>query len=229
MNNTDHEQRFAALLLETNLAMIDETINQCTDDFSPSKSFTKKMHRIINGKGMSTPTLHLSLKKKIIIALAAILILVLAGCVSVKHDVITGFVKEYFSTHLTLTYTLSEDQIENRKELDEEEYILSYVPDRYTQTNYEKSSGLILTEWKDSRGRTLRFSQYVMQAFYGSYDTETSKFETIVIDNVEIYHSDSSGFHCFLWIENGYIFLLTIQKPIEDEEVTAIMQGITRK
>lgn len=179
-------------------------------DYTFSSGFVKKVNKII--KDQKTTISSRTLRKAIIILVAAIIAMMIAGSAVADSNKILEFFYRLRDDVLSISYT-QEERTENFKEC---KYTLNYVPEEYerTKSNRLTDSFRAFTA-RDNAGneKTILLNQ---QNSFGTtkIGTQGNYVEEININSVDvIYVERDDTISCF-WKEKGYSFHLSYPKEL---------------
>jgi hypothetical protein len=181
------------------------------DEYKTSKSFEKKMARMLKSENHLYYKLTLTRARKII-CIAAIIIAILLSALSV--EAVRNFVANFFvtqhSNHNTFIANLDNGNYPDKLE---ELYELGYIPDGYkfSEKNLsEESATYIYNSEEDS----LIFSQITKTAFKSNWDNKYSEQGTEIYNGQEYYVMNyENGENVIMWDSGEYIFTLSANLP----------------
>ena len=170
------------------------------DEFKTSKSFDKKMEKMIKSQHSVYHKLTLTKARKVL-CIAEILVVLLLSSLSVGAT--RDFVSDFFAKHHK-----HPDRIE-------ELYQPPYIPEEYK----DFSGGLredkrVLTIDYFSKDDMIMFSQFTVEAFESSVESEYTNQAPEVYEEKEFYvkeHNDGS--YTIVWEDYGYVFSLMADLP----------------
>ena len=177
------------------------------DEFQTSKSFEKKMSKMIKSEHNFYHKLTLTRARKIL-CVAAIIIAILLSALSV--EAVRNFVANLFvtqhSNHNTFMANVDDGHYPDKLE---ELYELGYIPEGYKlfeKNVSEESATYIYNSEEDS----LIFSQITKTAFKSNWDNKHSEQKTEVYKNQEYYIINyENGENVIIWDSGEYIFTLS--------------------
>lgn len=202
----DYEEIFRQAFREYMDEKLDSKIYR-DDEYKTSKSFEKKMARMLKSENHLYYTLTLTRARKII-CIAAIIIAILLSALSV--EAVRNFVANFFvtqhSNHNTFIANLDNGNYPDKLE---ELYELGYIPDGYkfSEKNLsEESATYIYNSEEDS----LIFSQITKTAFKSNWDNKYSEQGTEIYNGQEYYVMNyENGENVIMWDSGEYIFTLS--------------------
>ena len=194
-----------------------------------SKEFLDKMQKLINGTEDDT---HKEQKKhrssvaiKRIVALAAALIVLFAGIMSVgavREPVVNFIVKTYegFKRILFSGDSLSEI---NRV------YAFTEVPEGFVETQRISNKEMKLVRYENSEtGAVIELSQSIKNDYSFSLDSENGEIRAFNVDGkeIKIYCAESQAVFIALWIEDKYSMELVYSGETDTDELLRLINTI---
>ena len=202
---------------------IDLVTDGYTEDVSCSKKHTFAMRTILHGKIPGKHTLTPRLKWAIAIALSATLLL--TGCAIKFREKIAGFFTEIFGSTIEMTYA----DTKNAKTTIEEEYEFTYAPEGYVLTKSTKFSSFREQIFENNEGLLLICQQLCPgSSTMGVYND--GKQEVVLnIGDYKIYCKNYPDGSVYVWHNAGYVFMMSSDRELTNEEITAIVTGAVKK
>ena len=181
------------------------------EEFKTSKSFEKKMNKMIKSERSIYHRLTLTRTRKILLIAAIITALLLSSLSvsAVRNFVANLFVTEH-SNHNTLIANIEDGNYPKRLE---ELYEIKNIPKGYKLTSKEvteNSAEYIYNDNKDS----LIFSQMTKDGFIGNWDNKHSDHSARIYKGQEYYIINyDNGEKIIIWDNGKYIFNLSAKVP----------------
>lgn len=193
-------------------------------EYEFSEKFNKKMTKLL--RKAEHKDIHRSAKiSKRIIAVAAAIVLILAGLMSVSaiREPVVNFVLDFFEDHIDFGFSGDVSQ-----EI-EYEYGFSKIPEGFDLVNKISDYDIKYTEFKNEKtGDELIFKQTITDQKSISVDNEHGISTTNFINGMEVYiyeHENGNYIHAN-WIKETYSFLLVYYGDIEKEEFIDLVKSI---
>ena len=194
--------------------------------FSPNESdytyefsarFERRMDRLIRAE--SRPTwrfVNTNPRRLIIIVVAVVMALFAVACaVPEIRESIAGFFVRVFSDHAEITTP------EANREMIDDVYELSPIPDGFYLKNRTKSDAVIITEYSNSVGDYIILDQSIYDFLPLSIDTEHGEYTTCVIGEKTVFLHFSKNYTQAIWTENNYIFHLRYLSQVDIDVFTS--------
>lgn len=191
-------------------------------EFTFSKQFDKRMDKLIKLQRKIYYHLINSIGKRIAVA-CVVLITLLAATFSVDaiRDPVVCFVKKIFANHLC--YTAAESTVG----IISKEYIMTWLPEGFSQNNKTQDDSMITTEYTYGSDNIIVFTQWAASGFGGfSIDNEHSEICTEIIDNVEVTFQTSNNAVSAFWGKNGYAFEINSYGDADKDTIKRIIENI---
>ena len=202
-------------------------IDLVTDGYTAEVKCTKKhtiaMRTILRGK---MPGEHIHTPRlKWVIAIVLSAALILTGCVIKFREKIAGFFTEIFGSTIKMTYA----DTKNAKTTIEEEYEFTYAPEGYVLTKSTKFLSFREQIFENNEGLLLICRQLCPgSSAMGVYND--GKQEVVLnIGDYEIYCKNYPDSSVYVWHNAGYVFMMSSDRELTNEEVTAIVTGAVKK
>jgi hypothetical protein len=190
------------------------------ESFSTSKSFEKKMSKMIKSEHNVYHKMTLTKARKALCVAIAIIILLLSSLsVGAVRDFIANFYIQHFDTHNTLTAML--DDNENYPTKIEKVYKLSSIPKGYELSYEDITDNDVSYLYSNSEGKNMLFTQDIKSIFDIDIDNEYSNATAEVYQGqlyfVNVFDSDyAEGARVtIIWDNGSYIFCLSAELPKE--------------
>lgn len=194
-----------------------------------SKEFLDKMQKLINGTEDDT---HKAQKKqwssvaiKRIVALAAALIVLFAGIMSV------GAVREPVVNFIFKTYEGFKRVLFSGDSLTEIDHVYAFaeVPEGFVETQRISNKEMNLVRYENGEtGAVIVISQSITTDYSFSLDSENGEIKTFDTNGkeVKIYCAESETLYSAFWIEDTYIMELTYSGETDTDELLRLINTI---
>lgn len=205
MTTSENMKLFQQALWEATGNVYDRELAECTEDAKCSRRHYAKMRKILGVAVLPATTRAIKIKKRVIAALVAA-VLLLTGCtVYAYREKIREFIETVFEDYVRVTYhNGEEDPVEATVS---EYYTLGYVPEGYELTqNYERPVKII-RKWSNSEGQYIIFEQCHVDSGLFGFDNELEGWEVMQIGNHNVHHCVSNAYYYF-WNDGVYAYRL---------------------
>ena len=194
-----------------------------------SKEFLDKMQKLINGTEDDT---HKAQKKqwssvaiKRIVALAAALIVLFAGIMSV------GAVREPVVNFIFKTYEGFKRVLFSGDSLTEIDHVYAFaeVPEGFVETQRISNKEMNLVRYENGEtGAVIVMSQSITTDYSFSLDSENGEIKTFDTNGkeVKIYCAESQTLYSAFWVEDTYIMELTYSGETDTSELLRLINTI---
>ena len=186
-----------------------------------SDSHYEKMSGIL-GYNVKRHRLHIS--KRLIAAILAAAILLLVGCTAyIYREKIKDLIAEIHDKYVKV---FSDTKVINTIPIDEI-YSLEYIPEGFY---YIEEKILLIFgsyKWQNEYVNIISFTQDIMNTNI-FMDAEHGYSEIMNIDNIELYHCNTSQSHYYIWSEGVYLMKLSFDTDVQESELVKIIQGIKK-
>ncbi|MDY5895769.1 MAG: DUF4367 domain-containing protein [Oscillospiraceae bacterium] len=194
-----------------------------------SKEFLDKMQKLINGTEDDT---HKAQKKqwssvaiKRIVALAAALIVLFAGIMSV------GAVREPVVNFIFKTYEGFKRVLFSGDSLTEIDHVYAFaeVPEGFVETQRISNKEMNLVRYENGEtGAVIVISQSITTDYSFSLDSENGEIKTFDTNGkeVKIYCAESQTLYSAFWVEDTYIMELTYSGETDTDELLRLINTI---
>lgn len=194
-----------------------------------SKEFLDKMQKLINGTEDDT---HKAQKKhrssvaiKRIVALAAALIVLFAGIMSV------GAVREPVVNFIVKTYEGFKRVLFSGDSLTEIDHVYAFaeVPEGIVETQRISNKEMNLVRYENGEtGAVIVMSQSITTDYSFSLDSENGEIKTFDTNGkeVKIYCAESQTLYSAFWVEDTYIMELTYSGETDTSELLRLINTI---
>lgn len=194
-----------------------------------SKEFLDKMQKLINGTEDDT---HKAQKKhrssvaiKRIVALAAALIVLFAGIMSV------GAVREPVVNFIVKTYEGFKRVLFSGDSLTEIDHVYAFaeVPEGFVETQRISNKEMNLVRYENGEtDAVIVISQSITTNYSFSLDSENGEIKTFDTNGkeVKIYCAESQTLYSAFWVEDTYIMELTYSGETDTDELLRLINTI---
>ena len=203
--------------IELELSGIDEKV-------VPSAAHYRRLSDILGFNVRKVADKRTVLKRYLIAAIAAALLL-LVGCTAVVYkEQIGEFFTTVYETHIKGSY--SEEKSPNNEAI-EEYYVPIYIPEGYMLVNELTLDTYIQYKYFNDNGDVLMFEQAPIDSADFFINNEDGYTSTITIGDRMIYCRVSSGTYTYIWNDENYAFELYSDTEINEDEIIKIIDNIT--
>ena len=195
----------------------DKMAAECTEEIVCTEEHKLAMRAILYGKTAGKRTCKPKMKHIIAIIVAAALLL--TGCAVIFRNEICEVVDELFAKYVysgdeTGTYSL------------EEVYELTYLPEGYYLEKENVYNTVIKTKYVNANGNFICFEQRILDKSDFTVDIENGYSQINEVEKCAVYYRCTEKCHNYIWNNNEYVFHLTSDQKISNEEIDLILQGI---
>lgn len=189
-----------------------------------SEKFNKKMTKLL--RKAEHKAIHRSAKiSKRIIAVAAAIVIILAGLMSVSaiREPIVKYVIELFDN--SMGFSFSGDTSETIEYV----YGFSEIPEGFDLINKMSDYDIEYTKYKNRKtGDEFIFKQTITDQKLISIDNEHGTITTEIIDNTEVYvyENENGGYIHANWIKDTYSLFLVYYGNIEKDDFIELIKSI---
>lgn len=186
-----------------------------------SASHYEKMSAIL---GYSVKRYRLHLSKRLIAAILAAVILLLAGCtVYIYREKIKNLFAEIHDRYVKVFSDAEENSTIPISEI----YSLGYIPEGYDCIEEKILPVFVSYKWKNEQGNIISFTQDMLKTnIFLDYEHGYSKIT--VIENIEMYYNNNGQFSHYIWSDGLYLMTLSFNAEIQEAELVDIIQGIKK-
>lgn len=220
MDNKTNQELFKQALVEGVSRRIDREIATCDEEITYSRRHIKNMVRIVNGKEIKKP-----LNRKMIAILVAAAILLLAGCAIIYRDEIREFITDIKGFFVEIEFS----EGDNQSKYIEEVYELTYVPTGYELSTKSINEMLVRYIYKNEQGYSIKFMQQPLDVSGFAVDIEQGFYNTIKIEQYEVYYQQINTGYCYLWNDGKYVLKLNTTEQLSNELLKLMINGISIK
>lgn len=195
----------------------DSVVDSCTEEIVCSDRHKLAMRTIIYGKADTKKALSPKMKRIIAILVAAALLL--TSCGIIFRNEIREVIEEFF---VKLTYSgdeMGSDTIE-------EVYELTYLPEGYILDTENISYTATKFKYINSENNYIYFEQHTINRSEFAVDSESGYSQIKEIEEYDVYYRFAGKYHYYIWSNNKYIFHLTSDQELTNEDIELIIHGI---
>ena len=160
-------------------------------------------------------------KRRILIALLAAVLAVLASCtVYVNRDKIASFVEKFYDGNVDVSFgDIPEDAPTEILEI----YMPSYIPEGYELVEMYSDFAMVKAEWENSDGKKMVFRQFLLWGTVHGWDNEETEIKTLIINDIPVYYAQHNYETFYLWNDGNYSYKLSIEDSFTAEEIESIL------
>lgn len=178
-----------------------------------SRSFERRMQKLIRQAGIQVKHRRLPLRQLIAIIIAAVMVLSAAAMsVSAVRDVIIGFITEVYETFTGVRAEPSEDAPETLEEI----YEVTWVPEGYELQESYTDSKKMQMEYGNGNNCIL-FMQETISSFCKNYDTQGIEMNSINILGKCGFRIEYDDGDIIVWNDEKYVYELTFVLVEKDD------------
>ena len=220
MDKTTNQELFKQALIEGVNRRIDRELAACEEEVVFSRKYIKNMARIVNGKTPRKP-----LSAKIIAILVAAAILLLVGCAIIYRNEIRDFITDVQEFFVKVTF----EEGNNESKYIEEVYELTYVPEGYILDSKTIGRTTIQYIFVNLDEEKIKFIQQTLDASSFYVDIEQGFYNTINVEQYEVYYQQINTGYCYLWNDGKYVLKLNTTEQLSYELLKLMINGISIK
>ena len=191
-------------------------------EYTFSEKFIKKMNKLIKAQKKSYwRFINTTSKRVAIILLSIFTIFSTAFSVKAIREPILNFIKQVYEsfTH----YSFEGDTTRTIAK----EYIITYIPDGFEQTNKLKNDYSINTTYENPSGDIIEFSQKITEKHSGAFkNNENTTISKITVNSIEIELYEWYDIKNAIWIYDGYHFELNCYGNVDLNTIKEIIQSV---
>lgn len=222
MNKTN-EELFKQAINEALTNKFQRMADACDEEIVCSRRHKKAMRAIINGKTPRKPMTPMN--RRVVAALIAAALLLLASCAIIYRDQIREFVTDIREFFVEIKF----DEGENDSQYIDEIYELTYAPKGYTLDNQQINRMMIQYVFKNEKGNKIKFIQQTLDASTFSVDSEHSDTVLIEMEEYTIYSRKTGNMYYYLWNDGKYAFQIYSNEQLSNDELLSIIDGLKIK
>ena len=221
---------FEQALLDVNLEEFMDVPAEQNIDMEFSSQFLVKAEELIRkSENKHWSSGKVFLRKVVLVALIAGLLLLTACAVRLIWENIVSFQVEDAGTHYEFFY--DPDDVANAPKAIETVYFPTYIPDGYTETLVDYHVAAVTCIWNAEDGRSLIYDQVLipedpLSGESGHFNSEGAEAEWITVNNCQVLRIEDNLWISYVWVTNEYEFSIMCQKPISDDEIIKVFDSI---
>lgn len=193
--------------------------SQIQHEFSPE--FEWKIEKLIRKeKKLLWHFVNTASKRVAVIAAVFVMLLTTACSVEAIREPIVRFLIEVYESFTEYTF---EGQ---KSDTITKEYLMSTVPEGFTQTDYFKDDAGITTTYENEHGDMIRFSQTITNETDLSIDGEYAKTEIVDVSGREVHLYLRDGISVAFWIEDTYLLKIVCHGDFSEQSIINIIETI---
>ena len=193
---------------------------QIAHNFSPQ--FQRKMDKLIrNERSSAWHLVNTAAKRAAVILIAFLTLSTVALSVDSIREPVVRFVEKVLG--ISTDYTFEGDVTKSITQ----EYTLGFVPEGFELVQSEALDGSIIKIWENTDGGMIQYIQAITSSSLFTIDTEHGTTRTIFIDDKEVNLFQDNGISVAMWIENGYIFEITITSGLSTSDTIDMVRSVT--
>lgn len=190
--------------------------------FTFSKQFEKQMDKLIKSqRKIFYSFVNTAFKRVAVILLICITMLTAAFSIKAIREPIVNFIKRVYSTFTH--YSFEGDTVEKIRQ----EYTIK-VPDDFKQTNIMKTDSLITTEYTNTAGDVIEFSQMTTE-YSGGYfvNNENGDIISNTVNGIKVEFKEQYDTKSAIWATNEYVFEIICYGNIDYEIIEAMIISLS--
>ena len=193
-----------------------------------SRSFERRMQKLIRQAGIQVKHRRLPLRQLIAIIIAAVMVLSAAAMsVSAVRDVIIGFITEVYETFTGVRAEPSEDAPETLEEI----YEVTWVPEGFTLTSKYCDAKYRVTRF-ENQGKNIVLRQTIVSAYVENYDEEEAEMQAVVVGDSTGFEIQYSYEDIIVWNDEDYvmelIFMYTPTDSINENDRRKVAESVEK-
>ena len=226
MTTSENMKLFQQALWEATGNVYDRELAECTEDAQCSRRHYAKMRRILGVAVLPATTRTIRIKRRVIAALVAA-VLLLTGCtVYAYREEIREFIETVFEDYVRVTYhDGEEDPVEATIS---EYYTLGYVPEGYELTKTLEQPLQAKYRWANSKGDYIILEQCHVDSGLFGLDNGVEDWSIVQIGNHNIHHRVSDAYY-YLWNDGVYAYRLTASELWEEQTLRDMIENLRIK
>ena len=160
-------------------------------------------------------------KRRILIALLAAVLAVLASCTAyANRDKIASFVEKFYDGHVGVSFgDIPEDAPTEILEV----YMPSYIPEGYEIADLQSNAARVRMLWKNEQGEHINFTQNLLKGNLNGWDLEDADPKILTINGIAVYCARYENTNSYMWNDGKYAYKLTTTEGFTDEEVEKLI------
>lgn len=226
MTKSENMKLFQQALWEATGNVYDRELAECTEDAKCSRRHYARMRRILGVAVLPATSRKMKIKRRVIAALVAA-VLLLTGCtVYAYREEIRAFIETIFDDHIEVKYNNGEDT--TSLDAISEYYTLGYVPEGYELTKTYQRPIYVKYEWTNSDGAYITLEQCHVDSGLFVMDNTLGDWEIVQIGNYNVYHRVSDAYY-YLWNDGVYAYRLTVSELWEEQALRDMIENLCIK
>ena len=218
MTTSENMKLFQQALWEATGNVYDRELAECTEDAQCSRRHYAKMRRILGVAVLPATTRTIRIKRRVIAALVAA-VLLLTGCtVYAYREEIREFIE-------TTYHDGEEDPVEATIS---EYYTLGYVPEGYELTKVLEQPSQTKYDWTNSNGTYITLEQCHVDSGLFGLDNTLGDWDVVQIGNHKVHHRVSDAYY-YLWNDGVYAYRLTTSELWEEQVLRDMIENLRIK
>lgn len=218
MSKTDFKNAFREVISS-------EFLHIPTDEnsisFTFSERFNKRMAKLIKAQRKAYYSFINTAYKRVVIICVIIFTMFTAAC-SVKEirEPIVNFIKQVYETFIHYSFDGDTTEIITK------EYTIK-VPDGFNITNKIENDALIATEYTNSSGDSIDFTQMTTAHSTGYFvDNENGTITTEYVNDIEVEFFRAYDMKQVIWTKDGYVFDITCYGNVTFDTIKQLINSV---
>ena len=226
MTTSENMKLFQQALWEATGNVYDRELAECTEDAKCSRRHYAKMRRILGVAVLPATTRTTRIKRRVIAALVAA-VLLLTGCtVYAYREKIRTLMETIFDNHVEVKYNEGEEL--PTEATISEYYTLGYVPEGYELTKTYQRPIYVKYEWTNSEDIYITFEQCHVDSGLFVMDNEIEGWDVVQIGECKVHHRISDAYY-YLWNDGVYAYRLTTSELWEEQVLRDMIENLRIK
>ncbi len=226
MTKSENMKLFQQALWEATGNVYDRELAECTEDAKCSRRHYAKMRRILGVAVLPATTRAIRIKRRVIAALVAA-VLLLTGCtVYAYREKIRTLMETIFDNHVEVKYNEGEEL--PTEATISEYYTLGYVPEGYELTKTFELPVQAQYMWSGQDGAYILFEQCHVDSGLFGFDNEIDGWIIVQIGNHNVHHCVSNAYY-YLWNDGVYAYRLTASELWGEQVLSDMIENLRIK
>ena len=226
MTTSENMKLFQQALWEATGNVYDRELAECTEDAKCSRRHYAKMRKIIGVTVLPATTRATRIKRRVIAALVAA-VLLLTGCtVYAYREEIRTLMETIFDNHVEVKYNEGEEL--PTEATISEYYTLGYVPEGYELTKTFERPSQTRYRWSGQDGAYIMLEQCHVNSGLFVMDNKLEDWEVVQIGNHKVHHRVSDAYY-YLWNDGVYAYRLTTSAQWEEQGLRDMIENLRIK
>ncbi len=214
-------------LCEVEEARIQRYMEFSDDSVDFSEKFIRKMDKLL--KRVERPYwsfYNTSLKRTVIAAIIAILLITATMSVSAIREPIKRFFVNFYETYLNLSYEKDEETNNEQTIEADTKFTVTWMPDGYEEIERYEGSQITKIVWKKGE-RTIKISRMIADfSTVITLDKEHGDYSVRNINGIEVHCvKDKEGIN-YSWLSENYSYRLSCSAGESDEDIRKIILNV---